>query len=132
MIQHALVIDDDIDFRDMLKEMLASWGIQVSTLCNGSNALAELKSSEFDLVLTDIIMPDKEGIETILEIRKEFPELRIIAMTAGGIVEPGTYLKVATKCGADCVLRKPFSSPQLRAAISGLLGEQDGALPNSL
>jgi len=76
-----------------------------------------------------VIMPDKEGLETICEIRREWPDARIIAMSGGGRTSPDNYLKMARTMGAAEVLSKPFSNQDLLAAIEGVLGRRDVAVP---
>lgn len=74
-----------------------------------------------DLIVTDIVMPEKEGLQAIMDIRRDFPKVRIIAMSGGGIIEAETYLKLAEKLGADRILIKPFRANELLAMVAELL-----------
>ena len=86
---------------------------------NGDQALAQLKQRRFAAVVIDIIMPEREGIETILEMRKHWPETFIIAMSGGGRIGPEDFLKLALMVGADRTLKKPFTPTQLIYALAG-------------
>jgi DNA-binding response OmpR family regulator len=122
---HLLLIDDDELFRPMLRENLEQMGYTVTEARNGQEGLEKYASAPADLVLTDIIMPDKEGIETIVELRKKWPGVKIIAMSGGGRLTAASYLNVAQKLGAGCVLSKPFSTDELSAAINKLLPKKE-------
>ena len=116
-----LVIDDDEAFRNVLRRMLLRAGHQVVEAPDGAAALGSLKRAMVDLVITDIIMPNMEGIETIRAMRRDCPTLRIIAMSGGGRMRPEGYLEVARAFGAAQVLRKPFEAAQLFAAVDAAL-----------
>ena len=75
-----------------------------------------------DLMMTDIIMPEHEGIETIGAVRKKYPEVRVIAMSGGGRMSATDYLQTALAMGADAILAKPFSSEELEALVAKVLG----------
>ena len=113
-----LVIDDDHLVRYALSKILLSAGYEVVTASDGRRGMAVLWAEHPDVVITDIIMPDQEGIETIEEVRARFPSLRIMAMS-GGFGE--AFLNVARKVGADYIIRKPFETGAIREAIRGLL-----------
>jgi CheY-like chemotaxis protein len=116
-----LLVDDDESFRPMLHATLERCGYDVVAATNGNEALALYRQREVDLVITDLIMPDKEGLETIAELRREAPGVRIIAMSGGGRNTPNAYLHVAKQFGAAQVLPKPFSTQELLDAIHGAL-----------
>ncbi len=118
---HLLLIDDDELFRPMLRENLEQMGHTVTEARNGKEGLARYASAPADLVFTDLIMPEKEGIETIIELSKKWPEVKIIAMSGGGRVAASNYLATAKKLGAGYVLSKPFSNDELVAAINKML-----------
>ena len=86
---------------------------------NGQAGFELLGKSDFDVVLTDIIMPDVDGIEVIMTMRKRFPDLRIVAMSGGGRTRNIDFLAAAEKLGASATLKKPFTISALRKAISG-------------
>jgi CheY-like chemotaxis protein len=116
-----LVIDDDNDLRTVICAILEEEGYQVHEACDGGEGLDRFRAKPSDLVLTDLIMPGQEGVETILELRKEFPEVRIIAMSGGGRSEPGSFLGFADKLGATDTLEKPFSRDKLLDTIAKVL-----------
>lgn len=115
-----LIVDDDVQIREALQLLLKRQDHQVFVATNGEEALKIFRDEPADLVITDIIMPGKEGLETILELRERFPGVKIIAISGGGRVGPGNYLKIAMEMGADQVLVKPFKSEDLLEAIEGL------------
>ncbi len=112
--------DDEPALLVLLTGMLETDGHSVTTVGNGT-ALIKEASGNYDLVITDLIMPDKEGIETILELRKAYPKLKIIAMSGGGRVGPESYLKLALKLGAAAILDKPFDRDRLVALVRKVL-----------
>ncbi len=117
-----LVIDDEPAVRLLFREKLSLDGCEVLDAANGSEGLAVCRRERPDLVVTDLIMPDKEGIETIMDIRREFPELSIIAISGGGIsTSPDTYLDMAERLGARQVFTKPIEWPSFYRAVIELL-----------
>jgi CheY-like chemotaxis protein len=116
-----LVIDDDASVREVVGEMLRMEGHDVSSAENGSDAISMLAQQQFDLVITDLIMPEKEGIETIGEIRRTDRDIPIIAISGGGRLGPGDYLQTARHIGADATLAKPFTRQELLTAVASLL-----------
>jgi len=118
---HILLVDDDDLFRDMVLAMLERLGHTVLIARNGNEALARFAEERADLVITDLIMPDKEGLQTIRELHQAARDLPIIAMSGGGRNNPEVYLKTARTMGAVAVLTKPFSFKQLASAINSAL-----------
>jgi len=116
-----LIIDDQEDFRRALVEPIVKAGYEVMEASDGLEGIKLHKERAFDLVITDIIMPEKEGIETIIELKKTFPELKIIAMSGGGRRGSGTYLEIAEALGADYTIEKPFSKNKILTVIKELL-----------
>lgn len=116
-----LIIDDDEMIRDMLRQMLESNGYEVEDASNGTEALKKFKNNGVDLIITDIIMPEKEGIETIIEFRQLYPTVKIIAMSGGGIVGPESYLRIAKTLGADMTFSKPIDKDDLLAHVKAIL-----------
>ena len=90
-----LIIDDDDSLRDALRRTLHKEGYTISEACEGRQGLKELEHSPVDLILLDMFMPDKDGLETIGELRRTYPKIRIIAMSGGGIQMHG-------RCSARC------------------------------
>ena len=117
-----LIIDDDQQIRQMLCRMLAQDGYEVDDAQNGEEGLARFRQQPYDLVLTDLIMPEKEGIEMIIELKSEFPGVKIIAMSGGARMGPDAYLRLADSLGAERCFSKPIPRADLLAAISELIG----------
>jgi CheY-like chemotaxis protein len=116
-----LLVDDDVSFRSMLREVLRRAGHEVREAGNGGEALAAFVRESSDLVVTDLVMPDQEGIETIIALRKLHPDLKIIAMSGGGRMNPSLNLEMAKRLGAARTLAKPFSHAEILEAIDGVL-----------
>jgi len=130
-MQEILVIDDDEGVREALRRQLERVGYRVRLATDGADGLARMRERAPDVVITDIIMPRLNGVEVIAAIRREFPSVRIIAISGGGNYDPAhfqpnaittsAYLAAADKAGADLILTKPFDSADLRAAITRAL-----------
>ncbi len=116
-----LVVDDEEQIRSTLKQMLESSGYEVMEAPDGNVALWLFKDKPSDLIITDLIMPEKEGIETIMELKRDYPGVKIIAISGGGTGDPKDYLKLAKQIGADSTLAKPFEKDELLKAIDDLL-----------
>ncbi len=116
-----LVADDDQQVRMMLKLTLERKGHQVIEAENGNEAVKKYRSENPDLVVTDIVMPEKEGIETIMELRALDPTVRIIAISGGGRINPEDYLSWAEKFGVQNTFTKPVDRDSLLAAVDSLL-----------
>lgn len=121
--KNILVVDDDPQLRLALSHILRRLGHHVDQAENGHRALQSITAHRtgYDLVVMDIIMPDKEGIETILELRKMCPQLKIIAMSGGGRLYDFDPLKLATDCGANFVIAKPFEPAAMRRMVEACL-----------
>ncbi len=113
----VLLVDDDDLILETLTLALTDNGYDVVTASDGDDALSKFKQYDVAIVVTDIIMPNKEGVETILQFRQVSPDLPIIAMTGGGRSGRLDFLSVATKLGAAATLKKPFSPDELIAAV---------------
>ena len=128
-----LIVDDEEDIRDALSMVLESAGYDVKVASNGNEAVELQREQPADLIITDIIMPQKDGVSTIKEIRQEFPGIRIIAISGGGGVQPieyvpdaittTAYLAAAKEAGADRVFTKPFERKDLIKAIDELFAK---------
>lgn len=131
-MHHVLVIDDELDVRDAIKRVLDRAGYSVRTTDAAAEALVELRRCPADVVITDIIMPKINGVEAIESIRREFPSMRIIAISGGGnfgitayqptAITTSAYLAAAQLAGAHVVLTKPFESKDLLQAVEQVLG----------
>ena len=112
-----LIVDDEPSLQKSCKLMLEKRGHVVGLADNGNRALSALSGESYDLLITDIIMPDKEGIELIIEVRGQYPSLPIIAMSGGGRLDAHNYLDMAAKLGCTTTLQKPFTFDELLAAV---------------
>jgi len=118
---HLLVIDDDNEFRPMLRQTLEQMGHTVAEARDGLQGLAEHDRRRADVIFTDLIMPEMEGIETITELLRRTPGVRIVAMSGGGRSNATGYLRVAEIIGAHHVLAKPFTQEELEVALTRVL-----------
>lgn len=116
-----LIIDDDEFIREYIHCILEDEGGTIFEAENGTKGLSQLSKQMVDLIITDLIMPDKEGIETIREIRHMHPQLKIIAMS--GAVNGSQYLLITKALGAEGILTKPFTREELIPLISKILSE---------
>lgn len=116
-----LLVDDDDAIRELLQLVLQRKGLHVVKASDGREAMRLYKEQEFDLVITDLIMPEKEGIETILEIRALKRPIRILAISGGGRVDQSMHLNLAKSVGADRVLAKPFLPKEFLQVVEELL-----------
>jgi YesN/AraC family two-component response regulator len=107
----------------MLKKMLEKAGYEVDLASNGQQGMQIFEKDKVDLVITDIIMPDKEGLEIILEMKKQRPDLKIIAISGGGRISPESYLECAAHFGASKVFQKPFKQKELVSAVNELIAQ---------
>jgi DNA-binding NtrC family response regulator len=122
-MKRLLLIDDDEAFRRILAETLERAGYEVLNAENGAVALKLFQAQPVDLVITDLIMPEKEGIETMLELHKLQPALKVIVMSGGGRVDASDYLPIARQLGAARTLAKPFRSQEILDAVAELLAK---------
>ena len=114
----TLVVDDEQKICALLQQWLTGAGHTAVTAHSGIDACAAMKERRFDLVITDVLMPDGDGLDLITELKKVQPRARILAMSGGGrYVESDDYLKLAQGIGAHAAVMKPFDWKQLQAAI---------------
>jgi len=116
-----LLVDDNEELLEVQEAFLSAHNQEVVTATNGRQALRVLDEEPVDVLVTDIIMPDMEGFETVMEVRKRFPKLPIIAVSGGGRVGPTDYLAMARSMGADSTLAKPVQPAALLAEAQWLL-----------
>ena len=121
-----LVVDDDPQIRKLITAILKREKYGVITAANGGLALEALENQAVDLVITDLIMPEKEGIETIMEIRQKHPTLPIIAISGGGKLNPKTYLNIAKNIGAVSTMTKPIDTAHLKSMVKEQLAAAEG------
>jgi CheY-like chemotaxis protein len=117
----VLIVEDDLELREMLKTALVRRRFRVLEADNGREAIAHFKPGLTDLVITDLIMPEEDGLKVIIKLREVKPSLKFIAISGGGKAGPGNYLSLAKALGADAVYSKPFSVSELITKIEELL-----------
>ncbi len=127
MAKSILIIDDDELLRIFLKDVFEYESYEVHLACNGKEGVETYRRIIADIVLTDIFMPIKDGLQTIREIRKEFPEAKIIAMSGGQKAGEDLFRCARTFGAIDCI-RKPFKLDDIRRIINSTL---DGNVPES-
>ena len=118
-----LIIDDEDQPRRMLQQVLTRAGYEVIEARNGNEGLQYFRARPTELIITDILMPEKEGLETIIDIRREFPAVKIIAISGGGRTGNLNFLEVAKRLGAQHTLQKPFELQEMLGAVRNLLQE---------
>lgn len=118
-----LIIDDDAQVREMVALVLTRAGHEVTQAQDGDAGLKLARATSFKVVVTDIVMPNKEGLETIVELRREAPEVKIVAISGGGRIAPSDYLSIAKRLGADRVFAKPVERKALLEAVAELVTE---------
>ena len=116
----VLIIDDEDQFRKMLRQFLESSGYEVVEAANGDEGVKLFFENPADMVISDIIMPEKEGIETIMEIKRQFPNAKVIVVSGGGWYGTDLDFDMAEKLGA-LTLKKPFELNELSDAIQKLM-----------
>jgi DNA-binding NtrC family response regulator len=120
-----LIIDDEQQIRSMLRLMLEREGYEVVEAPDGIEGIRAYRQKPADLIITDLIMPNKDGIGMIIELQKEFPDVKIIAMSGGGLNKPEGYLKGAKKLGAACTLTKPIDREKMLRAVKNTIKDSD-------
>ena len=123
-----LVVDDEPAILLMLKKMLEKADHEVDTASDGNEGIILFEKNKHDLLITDIIMPQKEGMETIIELHKKYPDLKIIAISGGGRISPDGYLPGARLLGANMVFQKPLVQKEFLEAVAILLDEPKGRI----
>lgn len=132
----ALVIDDDENFRRLLRTVLKRMGYDVLEAPDGAKGCRLVRGLELNLVVTDMIMPEQDGFETILALRRTHPNAKIIVTSGSSNEEKFGLLGVALRLGATVALHKPFTISELRSAIDGIgrtegISLQSNSQPNS-
>jgi DNA-binding response OmpR family regulator len=117
-----LVIDDDEQMRVLLDQAMQWAGFEVVTAENGRQGQQLFEEQPADLIITDLIMPEQEGLETIRILKQGYPTVKIIAISGGGRIGPEAYLPAAMELGADRIFAKPFDVKELISAVHELLG----------
>lgn len=112
-MKRILVVDDEAQIRTMLTQMLEQEGYEVQTAENGEDGFNLVRKQVFDLVITDMIMPVKDGLKFIMELIKDYPDLKILAISGGGAIKADRYLTMAGYLGDIATLEKPFKRDRL-------------------
>lgn len=120
---NILVVDDEALLRRVVRKMLEAAGHQVLEAGNGNEALAMVAQTPPDLIIMDVLMPEREGIETIASLRRAKSAIPILAVSGGGRTKMTEFLKIAERFGADASLRKPFDQKTLLGAVERLLNK---------
>ncbi|HTL69448.1 MAG TPA: response regulator [Lacunisphaera sp.] len=125
-MKHILVADDDPAIRRVLRLALEGLGYKVSEAADGKVAMERYIANKPDCVVTDLVMPNQEGIETIMQMRRNPHRAAIIAMSGYTGTRAGVYLNMARSLGADAILEKPFTVDQIKTAVEKVLGKAEG------
>jgi len=116
----VLVVDDETEMREFISEALSD-SYSLVTVANGHEALGQLSRQKFDLIVTDLMMPEMDGIELLMTLRKSSPTQKLIAMSGGGVSKHFDILRAAEKLGSCPILRKPFGLAELRKVVHDTL-----------
>jgi two-component system, chemotaxis family, chemotaxis protein CheY len=122
-LARILVVDDDDLIRKLVVRTLERAGYEVEASADGQQAARQYRKEPADLIITDLFMPEKEGMEIIMELRRDHPDVKIIAISGAGSLGPTGYLEVARMIGASSTLAKPFGQEELLDAVRQLIGE---------
>jgi DNA-binding response OmpR family regulator len=122
MPHRICLVEDDRPLRTVLARFLTQSGYEVVQAEHGRQALQVMELRPADLVITDMIMPEMDGVETIVALRREYPKVKIIAMSGGGLRSAEQYLQLAQMLGAQKTFSKPIIPQELLDTISGLIG----------
>ncbi|MCE2510116.1 MAG: response regulator [Alphaproteobacteria bacterium] len=117
----VLIIDDDQNIRTLLRVVHEAGGYTVTEAQDGNMGVREAQKNQPDLAIVDILMPEKEGIQTIHELKNSLTDARILAISGGGRKGEAGFLQLAKKMGADEVLAKPFGVKELTETVQALL-----------
>jgi DNA-binding response OmpR family regulator len=122
-----LIVDDEIEIREVLKDMLQEEGFDVLEASNGEEAYSMYKQHDIDVVILDLIMPKKDGIKSIIDLTRDFQDVRIIVMSGGGFEQ----LNMAKRFGAQYVFSKPFRMKEMIDTVHALAAEKRASLPSA-
>ncbi|MBF0196167.1 MAG: response regulator [Planctomycetes bacterium] len=124
-MKNILIVDDDDIMSEMLAQMMELENHNTTIALNGNDAIKLLRESNYDLMITDIVMPEKDGLETIIAVRQSHPDLPIIAISGGGRIEPESYLFMAEQLGAKHIFTKPLDRITFSKAVNQCLEEAE-------
>ena len=123
-MKRILVVDDEAPIRALLAQMLETEGYEVHTAEHGDEALEVVRTATFDLVITDMVMPVKDGLKFIMELIKDYPDMKILAISGGGAIKAERYLTMAGYLGDIATQEKPFKREVLLNMVRSKLTEQ--------
>jgi len=121
-VKRILIADDEEQIRIMLKQMLEQEGYEVHAVENGEDGMKMVAKNEYDLVITDMIMPVKDGLKFIMELIRDYPDMNILAISGGGAIKADRYLTMASYLGDIATLEKPFKRDEFMSIINKKLG----------
>jgi CheY-like chemotaxis protein len=122
MKKHILVVDDDDFGRTLICDRLRRAGYEIYEARDGEACTSYLRSAVTpDVIITDVVMPNKDGLELIMEIKRDYPNVKVIAMSGGGSGWGGDYLSMSKKLGSDAIFPKPVDLPALEKAVANLV-----------
>jgi len=124
VIKNLIIVDDEKMVREILKRQFEKEGFNVFDTPSGRACLEHCNQENIDLIITDIIMPDMEGIELISQVKKKFPKIKIFAISGGGQIKPEGYLDIADKLGALRTFTKPFKLNEITRAVKEAVSAQ--------
>ncbi len=122
-----LIVDDDASLLRVLRRILEDAGHEVTEESNGAWALRRFTGRPSDLVITDIYMPDMDGIQFLMRVREAFPEARIIVMSGGSYLPGESVLEAGSALGADGILAKPFDADEVDRLVTSVLDKEVGS-----
>ncbi|VAX22872.1 hypothetical protein MNBD_NITROSPINAE04-701 [hydrothermal vent metagenome] len=118
---HVMIIDDDQYVRSVVKQMLEAAGYVVTEASSGREGIEKHKENPADLIITDIIMPDEGGLETIMKLKRDYPKIKIIAISGGGRIVQVDFLDIAKNLGVLRTMQKPLERAELLTAVEEAL-----------
>jgi DNA-binding response OmpR family regulator len=122
-----LIVDDDAEVLFFMRTVLEREGYLIDEAADGKLAREMCETSSYELVITDVVLPGKEGLDLILELNRDYPDIKVIAVSGGDFIEPSYYLELASILGAQHTLAKPFTPNELLTLVKKLL---KGPYPN--
>ena len=120
-MKRILIVEDDTIMRETLRDILHFEGFHVSSAEGGNDAIGFISKEVFDLIITDVLMPERDGFQVIDEAKRRCPDVKIIAISGGGYVPAQDYLRIATDSGASATLSKPFDVDTLLSTVKNLI-----------
>jgi DNA-binding response OmpR family regulator len=127
MKKWVLIVEDDVIMRDTIRDILVFEGFEVDCAQGADDAILRIRSEKFDLVITDILMPERDGYDIINEVKSEGLKTKVMAISGGGYISADAYLQMAKELGADAILCKPFDIDILLKQVEDLLLSEESS-----